>query len=142
MKKIIKLSVVFVLLIIASTAYSQIGVTYYSSNIVAVNTCRDNKISVELKMFTNNNIEDLPVELDVFYNLKSYEHHKFSVGAGLKLEPLSGENAAVTIPFLLEVYPLTEFKKLSLLFELAPEIYFEDQVKLRSLIGLRYTFGK
>ena len=94
--KIIKLSLIFALLIIASKSYSQIGVTYYSSNAVAFNTSPKYKISAELKVFANNYIEDLSMELDAFYNLKSQEYHRFSIGAGLRLEILSGEENIFT----------------------------------------------
>jgi hypothetical protein len=141
MKRIIKIILIFVLLAIGSKAYSQIGITYYySSNAVAFNTSPKYKISAELKVSVNNYIEDLAMELDAFYNFKSKEYHRFSIGAGLRFDRLSG--AAFTIPFLLEVFPFQEFKNVSFLLELTPEIYIEDQVNLRSLVGLRYTLGK
>ena len=139
MKRFIKFCV---LLIISSNVYSQIGITYYTSNIIAVNTSKNNKISGELKVFANSDVEDIATELDAFYNFKLHEYHRFSVGAGFRLEVFSGEEAAITIPFKLEVFPFQKLKRVLFLFELAPEIYFEDPVKLRSLLGLRYSFEK
>jgi len=37
---------------------------------------------------------------------------------------------------------LQNFKKLSFLFEVTPEILSEDGVNLRNLWGIRYTFGE
>ena len=142
MKKISKFCIILVLLILSSNVYSQIGITYYTSNILAVNTNKIHKLSGELKVFANSDIEDLVMELDAFYNFKLHEYHRFSIGAGFKLEIFSGEDAAITIPFKIEVFPIPNFKRVSFLFELAPEIYFEDQVRLRSLLGLRYSFEK
>lgn len=142
MKKIRKFCIILVLLIICTDVYSQIGITYYTSNILALNTSKNYKISGELKVFANSDIEDIAMELDAFYNFKQHEYHRFSIGTGLRLEIFSGEYAAITVPFKLEVFPFQKFKRVLFLFELAPEIYFDDPVKLRSLLGLRYSFEK
>ena len=142
MKKNVKFCIILITLILSSKLYSQIGITYYTSNILAVNTSKNHKISGELKIFANNDIENIAMEFDAFYNFKPHEYHRFSIGTGLRLEVFSGEDAAITIPFKLEVFPFQKFKRVLFLFELAPEIYFDDSVKLRSLLGLRYSFEK
>jgi len=129
-------------------AYSQVGITYYNSDIAAVNlpiyTSSNNSIAGELKFFTNSEIKDVSTELDLFYRFRAREYHQFSVGVGFKTDLFTdgGVGNALLVPFDLEVFPLQELKRISFLFELSPEIIFEDQVNLRSLIGLRYTFGK
>ena len=142
MRKIRKFCIILVFIIIGTEVYSQIGITYYTSNILAVNTSKNNKISGELKVFANSDIENTAMEMDAYYNFKSYEYHRFSIGTGFRLEVFSGEDAAITVPFKLEVFPFQKFKRVLFLFELAPEIYFDDSVKLRSLLGLRYSFEK
>lgn len=84
------------------------------------------------------------MEIDVFYNFKPSTYHRLSIGLGLNASPFRGFDQinALTIPAQLEIYPIQDFKKLSLLFELAPEIYVESDLNLRSLWGIRYTFGK
>ena len=71
-------------------------------------------------------------------------YHRFSIGLGVNVAPFKEYDQfyAFTIPSSIEIYPLQNFKKLSLLFELAPEILPENGVNLRNLWGVRYSFGK
>ncbi|MDZ7775432.1 MAG: hypothetical protein U5L09_07365 [Bacteroidales bacterium] len=97
-----------------------------------------------MKTFANRSFEDLLVEIDGFYNFKPRKYHRFSIGIGINVGPFRGFDQihAFTIPASLEVYPLQDFKRISLLFELTPEIIIEDNLNLRSLWGIRYTFGE
>jgi len=146
MKRILLLTSMFVSLLAGGNAYSQVGLTYYNTGIISVNlpvrTLNENAIAGELKIFANRAIEDVSTELDLFYRLKAREYHRFSVGVGFKTDLFTDGGAGNTLlfPMELEVFPLQEFKRLSVLFELAPGYVFDDEVKLRSLIGLRYTF--
>ncbi|RUA07198.1 MAG: hypothetical protein DSY82_08585 [Flavobacteriia bacterium] len=110
---------------------------------MAVNTGKNHKINGELKLFAVKDIEELPLEIDAYYNFSLHEMYRVSLGAGFKVEVFTGENAAFTIPLKLEIFPFHQFKNVSFLYEIAPEIYFnKDQVSLRNLFGLRYTFLK
>lgn len=84
------------------------------------------------------------MEIDVFYNFKPGAYHRFSVGLGLNALPFGefDQIQALTIPAQIEIYPLQDFKKLSLLFELTPEFVVEGDINIRSLWGIRYTFGE
>lgn len=123
--------------------FSQVGVTGYFNNVVAVNTSQHRAINGELKLFAGGG-SSLNLELDVFYNFEPREHHRFSLGLGY-----SGFHD-LRIPLALQIYPLQEFKKLSILMELAPgydldHYNYRDNVDpfgLRFLWGVRYTFGK
>ena len=143
MKKIIRFLVITFLLALCTKSYSQMGVTSYSIYALGINTSKDKMISGELKTFANRNIDDLLMEIDVFYNFKPRNYHRFSIGLGLNAGPFRGDDYihALTIPAAIEIYPLQDFKKLSLLFELTPEFIVEDDLNLRSLWGIRYTFG-
>lgn len=125
-------------------SYSQVGVSGYSIYSFGVNTNLTKNISGELKIFANRPSESLLLEADIFYNFKPNPYHKFSVGLGLNVGPFFGFDHinAITIPAQLEVYPLQEFKKVSLIFELALEFIIEDEPRLRNLLGIRYTFGE
>ena len=46
------------------------------------------------------------------------------------------------IPAVLEIFPIKDFKKTAIIFELTPELRIEDDVTIRSLFGIRYTFDK
>ncbi len=118
--------------------------TNYSIYALGINTSQNNMISGELKTFANRAIDDLLMEIDVLYNFKPRTYHRFSGGFGLNTGPFRGDDHiyALTIPAQIEIYPLNDFKKLSLLFELTPEIVVEDDLNIRSLWGIRYSFGE
>jgi len=141
-----KLSLIFlsILFSICFKVQAQIGITDYSIYALAINTSQNHLFSGELKLFLNRNIEDVLFELDGFLNFKAREYHRFSAGIGVNVGPfVEGDPLlALIIPSSLEIYPLKDFKKISLLFELAPEFYSEGAVDIRLLWGIRYSFGK
>ncbi len=141
--KFLKKSLLFLsFMTLAFNGYSQLGVTGYSIHAIGVNTNQNKKISEELKAFTNRDFEDLVLETDLFYNFKASTYHQFSIGLGVNFEPFRGFDYinAFTIPALLEIKPLQDFRQLSLLFELTPVLVVEGEAHLRNLWGIRYTF--
>lgn len=140
----LKLGFIVIILLASIKVQSQVGVTAYSIYALGVNTGQNHPVSGELKLFTNRTFEDLLTELDGFYNFKAREYHRFSVGLGLSIAPFRDyDNVyAITVPVAIEIYPLKEFKKVSILFELSPEIRPEEDLNIRFLWGIRYTFGK
>lgn len=138
--------IIALLLTLSFQSYSQIGLTSYPGYALGINTSQSKMISGELKTFANREFNDLWLEVDFFYNFKPNTYHRFSAGLGLSTQPFLQETSdgniyALTIPVQIEIYPLQDFKKLSLLFELTPEILVNDDVRLRNLWGIRYTFG-
>jgi len=144
MKTITKLSVVVLLAALSLDCWSQIGVTSYSIYSLGINTSQNRPVSGELKVFTNRLIEEVLMEADLFYNFKARPYHRFSVGVGLNVGLFRDFDIvnAITVPVQLEIFPLQEFKRLSLVFELTPEFIVEYDPNLRSLWGIRYSFGK
>jgi hypothetical protein len=142
--KHLKFLILFILSTQSIDSFSQIGITSYSINSVGINTSQNKRISGEIKTFANRPLRDILMEIDGFYNFKPKPYHRFSIGLGVNVAPFKEYDQfyALTIPASIEIYPLQNFKKLSLLFELAPEILPEDGVNLRSLWGVRYSFGK
>lgn len=140
MKKLFVLIAITFLQSLSVELYSQMGVTGYSVYALGINTSQNKMISGECKTFANRTIDDLLVEVDIFFNFKPRAYHRFSVGLGVNAG-LFHINA-FTIPAQIEIYPLQDFRKLSLLFELTPEIVVEDNLHIRSLWGIRYTFGE
>ena len=133
-----------ILFSISSASYSQISVTGSTNYVVGINTNKDKPISFDAKVFANNYIDELPMELNAFYNFKAKEYHRFSIGLGINISPFRGfdEINSIVIPASLEIFPIKEFKRIALVFELTPEIRIDDDVVLRSLLGIRYTFDK
>jgi len=142
--KYLNLAVLAGMLLISMNLQSQVGVTAYSIYALGVNTSQNHRISGELKLFTNRSYEDILTELNGFYNFKAREYHRFSVGVGLNLGPFKDSDNvyAITIPAAIEIYPLKELRKISILFELAPEIRPGEDLNIRFLWGIRYSFGK
>ena len=142
MKKIIVLFII--LFSLSFEGYSQISVTGYTNYVVGINTNKDKPISFDAKVFAYNYVENLPIELNAFYNFKTKEYHRISIGLGINLSPFSSidQMNSIVIPTSLEIFPMKDFKRIAIVFELTPEIRIEDEVALRSLLGIRYTFGK
>ncbi len=143
MKKILFLSISILLFLSTSNSFGQISFTGYSSLCVGVGTSQEKMFSGELKTFVNRNIDDFLFELDGFYNFKGNENYRFSVGLGANFS-VNKESLAnsLTLPLVLEVIPSQLVNNLSLVFELAPEKYFDtEDLNLRYLWGIRYTFN-
>ncbi|MGC3979476.1 MAG: hypothetical protein QM751_15390 [Paludibacteraceae bacterium] len=138
MNKIKLLTLVF-LLVGTISAFSQISVTSYSTNAFGVSTSKNYELSGEFKSFFNKGIyDDMTFELSGMYNFKPGIYHRFSIGVGMCCGLGAGLISSVTIPVQLEITPLKDFKRLSVVFELAPE--FSGDMGMRQLWGLRYTF--
>ena len=142
--KSFKVPVVVLLFLISFSGFSQVKVTSYSIYSLGVSVPIKEKFSTELKVFANRgNLEDTGIELNGIYKFKPGDSHQFSAGLGFGLTPSSGEDAYFSIPVALEIFPLQSFKRISLVVELAPEIYFNDEVvNFRHLWGIRYSFGE
>jgi len=111
---------------------------------MAVNTKQTNLVNAELKAFTNTEFNNLMLEIDGFYNFAPAMYHQFRLGIGLNTD-LFGEDGgsiySLNVPAQLEIFPLQDFKQLSLMFELSPEFVFDADVRLRTMWGLRYTIN-
>ena len=143
MKNNTKIFVAFLVLLLTSSAlYSQLGVTSYSIYSVGVNSSADRIVSGELKLFTNSSLKYSEVEFDLFFNLSSRDYHRFSLGVGLNTLPFQGYEPLNTIvlPVQLEVFPIQDFRKISMIVELSPEMTFDKTFYVRHLWGIRYSF--
>jgi len=142
-----KINIIALLIFIAGILFpkqmlGQISVTSYSIYAFGVNTNQDKKLNLELKTFTNRTLDNLFFELDGFYNFTPGPYHKISIGLGVNVQPSNIDFLnALTLPCNLQIYPLQDFKRLSLIFELAPQYSVTlDEISLRSLWGIRYRF--
>ena len=133
----------FLIVVITTNVYSQVGVTVYSIHAVGINTNKDKTVSGEAKFFFNRAIENTVAELSGMYKFSERTHHRLSAGLGVFIYPFAGFDfiGGITIPVQLEIFPLHNFRQLSLVLELAPEIDVEgDNINVRQLWGFRYTF--
>lgn len=141
--KNIFISLLVLLTLTASKSFGQISFSSYSSYAIGLNTDQNKSLSFELKTFTNRNFDDLLFEVNGYYNFKHATYHNLSIGLGLNMQTSSADFMnAVTLPFVIEVFPFSDFKKLSIVFEISPEYYLNnEEFNLRHLWGLRYNFG-
>jgi len=138
--KIKKILLNILFLLLAFSGMSQVKVTGYSIYAIGVSVPINEKFGAELKTYPNRSIENVDFEITGFYNFKPGDFHQFHVGVGLGLNPYNADEY-FSIPVALEFKPLQTFKRFSCVFELAPEINFEDSVNLRYLWGISYSFN-
>ncbi len=140
----VKLITTTLFLMLFSAVNAQVGITSYSIFALGVNTDQNKRISGEVKLLGNRNLDIIQLEPTVFYNFKPRAYHRFSLGVGVNFAPFLEFDRVqwFVFPVQLEVYPLQNFKQLSLMFEFSPEIGVEDGVAVRNLWGIRYSFGK
>ncbi len=141
MKKIILL---FLLVVSCFVSYSQMGLTMYTSGSVGLNTNTIKKLSIDAKFFLNSSLESMPMEMNVIYNFQPKTYHRFSCGVGANFSPFRGYDQMnyFVLPLSVELYPLQNLKQFSLVTEVAPLLTTNDDLALRYMFGLRYTFDK
>ena len=123
--------------IISSTkVYSQLEVGFHQSFIpfIGVNYEVINKLRPEFRIGTDRFFEDVYLEFDINYTLKSTENYDFYAGLGVSSEPFPG----MVIPFGMKIYPFERDRNFGFHIELSP--IFTDDVLLRGSWGIRYKF--
>ena len=144
MKPFLKITFVVLLFSVCFKSNAQIGVTSYGINALGINTNTSKKLYGEIKTFANTDYDNLAFEPNVFYNLKGGEYHNFAIGLGVLINPFFDFDhvRALSIPLALNVRPLKDFQRISVLYELTPQIGVDGDNNLRHLWGIRYTLGK
>lgn len=136
------LLIIFLLLALKSEISGQFHLGTYSFAAVGFGGPITDQIDLEGKLFANRRFSDLALEGSVMFDLKPGTFHQFSVGGGFNF-PFYDEDLgfSIVLPVELEIYPLTSFRRLSLLIELAPQFYIsDDEFVLRHMWGIRYYF--
>ena len=140
---ILKASVPILFLLLSLHVFCQVKITTYSIHAFGISFSPMERLNGEIKIFANSGdiFPNINMELAGTYLFEPNEFHQFSAGIGLGLITESGEGAYISVPVALEIFPLQTFNKLSLIMELAPEIYInDDMVNLRHFWGIRYSF--
>lgn len=128
------------------TTSAQLSITGYSTFAIGAETKLYKKFSGEFRVFTNDVLEDVNAEVQFFYGFRPREYHQLKVGFGINGGLFSLEGNAFQIPIQLVIFPLRDLKRLAFVIEvtpqfLEPESPTPDQIVLRNLWGVRYTFG-
>lgn len=128
-----------------SEVNAQVAVTTYGFQALGVHYQKSSssKFAAEIKVFANRDLEDVALDAAVFFNFRPREYHRFSVGLGVHLTDSEMFNEYIFIPVQLEVTPFQNFRRLTLVIELAPVTpnYEFYDLGLRHLWGIRYRFG-
>lgn len=142
--KINKQLIICILAMLPFWGHSQVNVTSYSIYALGVGIPIHEKISLEMKTFANRPIENIIFEFAGFYHFKPGDFHQFSAGAGLGLNsrPFTGETGYISLPLALEIFPIQSFKRISLMMEVALELYGMEYIKPPSPLGNTLYFCK
>ena len=139
MKKLLIIAFLFV----AVSSYSQTELTGYSNYAIGVKQNFSKRLSAEIKIFTNTGgLQYSAFDLSLLYGFKPGEYHRFSMGFGVSSFPFDGGLNSFFVPLVLEIYPVKELKRFSLVIELAPEFDAAEFLNLQQLWGIRYSFGQ
>lgn len=132
---ILKLFIVLSVLLSSFNALAQLGVSYHQSNLpfVGINFEINEKFLPEIRIGTDNFIEDTSLEVVVNYIFKKNQTVDVYAGIGGKLGFFEGP----VLPIGLNIYPF-ENKKFGFQIELA--LIFADDTILRGSAGIRYKF--
>lgn len=134
-KFILKFVVILPLFFISINSFAQIGVSYNQSNLpfIGINYEINDKFLPELRIGTDNFIEDTSLELTINYLFKRNETVDVYAGLGGRIGFFEG----LVVPVGLNIYPFEE-KKFGFQIELA-SILGETNL-LRGSAGIRYRF--
>jgi hypothetical protein len=132
---------IMLFLFMANRADSQFHLGSYSFTAVGIGGPVTDRINLEGKIFANRAFSDLGLEGIVSFELNPGSFHQFSVGAGFNIDLFLDTNVDLLFPVELEIYPLTSFRRIALLIEVAPVLDIEaDDLLLRHMWGVRYYF--
>ena len=138
MNRFFKISFVILLFtLIANKGFSQTSISYYNSSDSKIGLAHNfsEKLWGEARLAVT--FEDFNTDFVLCYNAFEINNYNLYLGLGAQINDDSG----LIIPIGVQVAPFEKFKELSLHVELQP-IFTENDSKLQSSIGLRYTFGK
>lgn len=141
MKKAFIISaIIFILFSWQNTLFAQFSVSYHSSSLPKAGFGYDfnEKIGVELRLYTNVFFDDFTPELLVKYNLITNEQFDFYSGLGGVVNSVNG----MFIPIGFQFRPIENFKQFSFHAEIAPLWDFNDRFIFLGSWGFRYKFKK
>jgi hypothetical protein len=137
-----KVLIIVALLGISSvTAFSQLSVSYYSSNLSKIGLAYNlsNRVWTELRLYSNTEIYDLTPELVLCYNIVNKEQHNIYVGFGGNVNYFTG----FVLPVGVQFTPFEKLERFSLHIELQPALDFGyESIIIQSSWGIRYKFIK
>jgi len=139
MKQTIKTLVLIGLIsFMSNNAFSQIGVSYYSSSLSKIGLSYNfsNRLWSEVRLYSNTTFYDLTPELVLCYNFVNKERYNIYAGVGGVVNYYNG----IIVPIGVQFTPFEKFDKFSLHIELQPTLDFGNTPIVQSSWGIRYKF--
>ena len=137
----LRLMMLLCLLLAGFALKAQLHVGTYSFAAIGIGGPVTDNLNLEGKVFANKAFSDLGLEGLVMFELREGSFHQFSVGGGFNIDLLADESIDVLFPVELEIYPLSSFRRLGLLIEVAPLLDLNaSDLYLRHMWGIRYYF--
>ncbi|HLP06280.1 MAG TPA: hypothetical protein VK152_12715 [Paludibacter sp.] len=123
--------------LLSNKAFSQIGISYYSSSLPKIGLSYDfsGKTWTELRLYSNTVFRDLTPELVVCHNFVHTEKYNVYAGLGGVVNVFNGVVFPIGVQFTPE-----KFDKFSLHIELQPTVLLENDLIVQSSWGIRYRF--
>jgi len=123
------------------TAFSQLSLSYYSSNLSKIGLAYDfsPRFWTEVRLYSDTDISNITPELVFCFNLANREYHKVYLGLGANVNYFTG----FVMPIGVQFTPFEKFDRFSLHIELEPtlDLAGEDLI-IQSAWGIRYKFLK
>lgn len=139
MKQTIKTLVLIGLIsFMSNNAFSQVGVSYYSSSLSKIGLSYNfsNRLWSEVRLYSNTTFYDLTPELVLCYNFVNKERYNIYAGVGGVVNYYNG----IIVPIGVQFTPFEKFDKFSLHIELQPTLDFGNTPIVQSSWGIRYKF--
>lgn len=142
MKKACKVLVLVGLIsLLPITTYSQMSISYYSSNLSKIGLAYDfsPRFWTELRLYSDTDISSITPELVFCFNLANREYHRVYLGLGANVNYFTG----IVMPIGVQFSPFEKLDRFSLHIELAPTLdLVGEDVIIQSSWGIRYRFHK
>jgi len=125
----------------ANSTYAQFGVAYYQSDIQFIGLSYEinDRFRPEISFGVDQNLENVPLMLDINYDIINKVHYELYAGLGVAFFP-SSEQQGITIPIGLNIFPF-EQQRIGVHIEALPTLLTDNPLLLGSW-GIRYQFGK
>ena len=120
---------------------AQLGVGFYQASLpfVEINYELADRWRPALRLGVDRFLEDVPVSVQLTYDIVEREAYEVYAGAGLQVALSPSETtAALIVPLGLNAYPFAD-RRLGFHIELLP--YFEENAVLFGAWGVRWRFG-
>ncbi len=129
------------LALVPITAFTQLSISYYSSNLSKIGLAYDfsPRFWTEVRLYSDTDISNITPEVVFCFNLVNREFHKVYLGLGANVNYFTG----FVMPIGVQFTPFEKFGRFSLHIELEPTLDLAgEDVIIQSSWGIRYKFLK